>query len=545
MTTVTNPVTSSAGRGPAPVNTEGDQACTLDIGREANALALSPDSRRVAVALQDHTVQIWDIEMQVPVHVLRGHKYWVNAVSWSLDGVHLASGSADKTIKVWHAVEGKCEATLQGHLLSVAAVSFSEDAMRLASGSWDKTVCIWDVELSKALIALSGHADWVHAVAWAPGGRQIASASSDHTVRVWNAITGVVEQVLVGHLQTVSSLSYAKNGVHLASGSLDRTVRVWNLQEGSLAAKLQQDSDEGSVHSVAFANDSERLIVGSGDRSVKVWNVSTGEHEFDLNGHEESVRDVAITADGRRIFSCSHDTTVRVWRMPVKRRTVLPQSPTASGFYSATVQNCAGSRGPGSIPPCQSSTAVSFKELHDRLRATEETNERLRRELSEAQLELEENSWKLRKHTSSRDEQERELHNYREVISSLTAEKEKLERSFELMRKELRQIPSCPAGKSDVALNQPEQQTPLRPGVFVEPLQSTRPPPRIGRPVGSPGREDGAGIQQHQHAPFVRQMAGCQNQLFGQGRPHHAGTAVSSMPGIPAGMNARGRVNGI
>merc|ERR1719277_2024222 len=110
-------------------------------------------------------------------------------------------------------------------------------------------------------MVLSGHTDWIHSVAWAPGGRSIASASSDHSVRVWNAITGIVELVLVGHLQTVSSLSFAPNGIYLASGSLDRTVRIWNLQEGALTARLQQDSDEGSVHCVAFAADGDRIAV--------------------------------------------------------------------------------------------------------------------------------------------------------------------------------------------------------------------------------------------------------------------------------------------
>mmetsp|Transcript_80824 Transcript_80824/g.227591 ORF Transcript_80824/g.227591 Transcript_80824/m.227591 type:complete len:715 (-) Transcript_80824:236-2380(-) len=437
-TYVSAPVVATAG-GAHAVDRQQAEVCCLEIDREVNAVAVSPDGRRVAIGLRDHNLQVWDLETQVAIHVLRGHKYWVNDVAWSMDGVHIASGSADKTVKVWHAMTGNCVSTLRGHMLSVAAVSFSDDALRLASGSWDKTVCIWDVELGKALITLTGHSDWVHAVSWAPGGRQLASASSDHTVRIWNAITGVVEQVLVGHLQTVTSVSFARNGVFLASGSLDRTVRVWNVQEGTLAARLQQESDEGSVHTVAFVPDSERIVVGSGDRLVKVWNVRTGSQEEQLHGHEDAVRMVCVSTDGSRIISCSHDSTVRVWRMLQRR--AAPALTAAAAALSGAQTPTARNGGPG-----RGATAASFQELHERLRSTEDTNQHLRKQLSEAQLELENNNWQMRNFSSSREEQERELHNYREMISSLTAEKERLERSFTDMRRELRALPTAAAG---------------------------------------------------------------------------------------------------
>mmetsp|Transcript_13771 Transcript_13771/g.37286 ORF Transcript_13771/g.37286 Transcript_13771/m.37286 type:complete len:693 (+) Transcript_13771:139-2217(+) len=414
------------------------QLMSLPIGREVNAVALSPDGRRALFGLQDHTLQMWDLEAQVLLNIFKGHKYWVTHVAYSVDGIHIASASADKSIKVWNAANGKCEATLQGHMLSVAGVAFADDATRLASGSWDKTVCIWDVERAgRALLTLIGHTDWVHSVAWAPGGRRLASASSDHSVRVWNVISGVVEQVLVGHLQTVSSVSFARNGVFLASGSLDRTVRVWNVQDGTLSARLQQDTDEGSVHCVDFAPDSERIVVGCSDKAVKVWNFRTGDQEGQLLGHEDAVFGVSLTPDGNHIVSCSHDKTARVWHMPSKRSAATALPATPAGGTLAMGQSVAG----------------SFQELHDRLRTTEDTNQRLRQQLSEAQSQIEEKNRRMKNRESNLGEQERQLSSYREMISSLTFEKEKLERSFEEMRKELRQLPSSPAGRGASASN--------------------------------------------------------------------------------------------
>ncbi|CAE8743180.1 unnamed protein product [Polarella glacialis] len=282
-----------------------------------------------------------------------------------MDGAWIASASADKTVKVWRAADGRCLATLSGHLLSVSSVAFSSDARRIASGSWDKTVCIWDVEQGRAVLTLTGHADWVHSVAWAPGSHQVASASSDHSVRVWSTISGVVEQVLVGHLQTVSSVSFARSGVFLASGSLDGTVRVWNLQEGTLAARLEQDS---SVHSVAFSPDSEHIVVGCRESLVKVWSFRNGEQEAQLSGHEESVQCVATSLDGSVAASCSHDKTLRVWRLP-KRQTqkVSAMQRTPLGGLRQVI-----------------SPEPSLQELQEQLKRSDEVNQHLRKQLLQA-----------------------------------------------------------------------------------------------------------------------------------------------------------------
>eukprot|EP00929_Paragymnodinium_shiwhaense_P045045 TRINITY_DN23062_c0_g3_i1.p1 TRINITY_DN23062_c0_g3~~TRINITY_DN23062_c0_g3_i1.p1 ORF type:complete len:696 (-),score=134.40 TRINITY_DN23062_c0_g3_i1:328-2415(-) len=370
----------AAGVAYVPATSVDDQLLRLTVDREINAIALSADNRSVALGLQDHSLQVWDLQMAAPRLQLKGHRNWVTSVAYSPDGQHVASGSSDKTVKVWNLRTGNCQATLQGHILSVVSVAYSDDGKLLASGSWDKTVRIWEVQHGERLQkTLQGHTDWVHCVAWAPGGRILASASSDHSVRVWNCVAGLAEQVLVGHSQTVTSVCFASNGAFLASGSLDRSVRVWSTQDGSLVARLQQQFDEGSVHSLVFSIDCERIIVGGSDKLIKVWNFKTGEPDGVLVGHEEAVLGVATLRDGQRIVSCSHDKTVRVWRMPERR----------SGG-----QDLLNYRGAGGVSWHLAGAAASravertLLELREKLRCTEQTNLRLRNQLQEAQAQM-------------------------------------------------------------------------------------------------------------------------------------------------------------
>lgn len=405
----------------------GQVAC-FPVGREIHAVALSPDGKRCAIGLQDGTVQIWDLALSVAILVLKGHKNRVNDVSYSVDNVHVATASADKLVKIWNVANGRCEVTFFGHLLYVAAVSFADDALRVASGSWDKSVCVWDVNQNESpLLTLHGHTDWVHSVAWAPGGCHLASASSDQSVRLWNTFTGSIEQVLQGHLQTVSCISFSLNGMYLVSGSYDRSLRVWNVQEGGiLMVRLRQESHDSSVHCVTFTPDGERVLAGCSDKSVRMWNLRTGAEEGVLCRHEDAVSGVAVTPDGRRVVSCSHDKTARVWQLPGKSSSAMPSSkPTiASTHTSGGGQNT-------------STTVVkSFTDLHNRLRDTEYTNQRLLRQLNEAQSEIEEKSRWVRHRDESAAEQEQQLNNYRQMVTSLTAEKERMEKSLDDMRRQ-------------------------------------------------------------------------------------------------------------
>jgi WD40 repeat protein len=70
----------------------------------------------------------------------------VNAVAFSPDGKRLASASNDRTVKVWEAQTGQEVLTLKGHAGAVYSVAFSPDGKRLASASYQR-VNVWDASL--------------------------------------------------------------------------------------------------------------------------------------------------------------------------------------------------------------------------------------------------------------------------------------------------------------------------------------------------------------------------------------------------------------
>ncbi len=130
-------------------------------GREGDALVWRPASGRV------DEMEVEDIQ-------------WVAVAP---DGSRVALALGDRTVEIWQAASGHSR-NLGGHTDLVHQVAFSPDGRLLASCSFDRTVRLWQLDGGRARV-LRGHASDVTAIAFAPDGKTLASISSDGTVRLW------------------------------------------------------------------------------------------------------------------------------------------------------------------------------------------------------------------------------------------------------------------------------------------------------------------------------------------------------------------------
>lgn len=120
-----------------------------------DCIAFSPDGKTLAGGSWNGTVMLWNLQSGKLIHTITVHSPIVDSVAFSPDSQTLASGSGshpafgnaveDNTINLWNVGTGNLICTLTGHLEIVNFVAFSPDGQTLVSASVDSTVKIWRV----------------------------------------------------------------------------------------------------------------------------------------------------------------------------------------------------------------------------------------------------------------------------------------------------------------------------------------------------------------------------------------------------------------
>ena len=200
---------------------------TIPVAAGANSMALSNDTKMIAIGTLNNKVQVIHAEDGSVFHTNRSN-FGGWSVAFSPDGSLVAGGTTTGTLMwetatgTWHPLEGKQEDLIK-------SLAFSPDGKLLAAGSNGK-IQLWDIQ-SGAVKETTGGFTTLNSIDFSPDSKLLVVGSEDNTARFFSVVNGMLEEIrtLNSHTSPVFGVHFSPEGDRVVSGANEAVIRMWGL----------------------------------------------------------------------------------------------------------------------------------------------------------------------------------------------------------------------------------------------------------------------------------------------------------------------------
>lgn len=326
---------------------DGKAVATVAVSGSAQALALSPNGQRVAVALiegKDNPVRVYDVTFGREVQTLADHAGPVRSLAFQADNRTLVTGALDKTARL---LDVSVLSALPAHPAGPTHLVYHNTGTQLLTAGADRTMKLWDLAKNATLKTFGPLADPIKAIAFSKDYTQVAAAAGK-LVKVWNVADGK-ELATLTHPADVLSVAFNADKTRIATGSADKQTRLWEVATSrelqfftqpdpveavtiaptgvvvSAAGKVIQletpsilrviAADAGPVYAVATMPANTHVVTAGADKAVKMWNLATGANDRTFAGAAGPLKAVAVAKNNLLLAAAGADQVVRIYQL--------------------------------------------------------------------------------------------------------------------------------------------------------------------------------------------------------------------------------------
>ena len=234
-------------------------------------LALSPDGRRFATAVEEGVVVWEDSSFDAPQELFRVPLDWPGSVVFSPDGRLMAAIGNEPTVGVWDAETGRRTVRLDAAQWP-SSVAFSPDGRRLVTGGGNR-LHLWDLNQGTLIASRNGPGS-IGPLAFSPDGQTLVSGNGDGTAGLWAARPGAAtgRGSIVGR-----PLGLSEDGRRLVLLSTNSAVECWDVQSGSPVSSFAIPGGLGQRDRIFASPDGRLVAVVGTNRIARVWDLRSQE----------------------------------------------------------------------------------------------------------------------------------------------------------------------------------------------------------------------------------------------------------------------------
>lgn len=362
---------------PLPL-TAGLLTVLLDAPAGVRDLALTPDGRRLALALSDDSILIRDAASGEPISHVTGLQD-VRCVAWSPNGDRLAAGLRENgvpIVQIWDSLAStklarlpvgtdiKGIAFLSGGIqLAVAFVGergqratearYGSAAAIVAvlgglSGAQEPAVKVWNLATGRMLASLGRAPFGTCDLAVSGDGCSIAALydrgsfigrgavfrrdpTSNEEAALWDEVELSADDAPHGFVKA----AFSSDGSRLAVLDANGTIHCWAMTtQGSGAVFTHEPRlirTREPQRTLTWTKDDRHIISGSYFGTLRSWDVANGAEVWSIRGHSEMVTRVLATRDGRSVISGSADGRACLWNLEQLREQRLQHTAPVYG----------------------------------------------------------------------------------------------------------------------------------------------------------------------------------------------------------------------
>ncbi len=287
------------------------------------AFAFSPDGEVLATGGEDWTVKAWKVKTGEMLYSLAIDGSWHFKLALSPDSRTLAVFIRSGIAQIRDARTGTLLRTLDSGA-EPGAIAFSPDDSMLACGTADGSITLWNYRTGRRLRSMKAHvgASGVGVVAFSHDGQYVASSEGEHNfgkpaIELWSVATGALINTIRPQGE-IDSIAFSPDARLAALPERDGSVRIFDVESGDERSRL--GSDRHPAHRLAFLADNQTLAVVTGtygaeapDGEVHFWDLRTGAWKGALTGMSSTHGGLAVSRNGTIVATGGQDGIAFLW----------------------------------------------------------------------------------------------------------------------------------------------------------------------------------------------------------------------------------------